>query len=95
MVKEISTNGYNLNNAPTEIIGSTSGDASASLVNAPISIRSNFLCKTIRITSYALQIYVAFSGSSNVLRTFARSSYTGTGGVTTWTNWIEIQTTSV
>lgn len=97
IVEHISQSGYDLNNAPTNhIICSDSGDVSSSLVNAPISIRSNFFCRTFAIGSgYRVQIYVAFSGSSNILRIFARSSYLVTAGENKWTNWIEIQTTSV
>ena len=90
----ISATGYDLDDAPNTLIGAASGDVSVSLVNAPITIRSNFLCRTYAILTYKIQIYIAYSKTSSILRVFMRQS-APTQNVITWSGWKEFTLTDL
>lgn len=95
---QITTQNYDLNSAPYGRIGSSSGDISQTLVNAPEQgKRANFVCTTYRCDGadqYKVQEFVYTSASSNNPTKYIRKSHV-TNTVVVWEQWFRVYDTSL
>ena len=96
---QITTQNYDLNNAPYGRIGSSNGDISQTLTHAPEQgRRSNFVCTTYKCDDadkYKVQEFVYTSASSNNPTKYIRKCHYNIDSGYTWGSWYQMYDTSL